>query len=209
MTLLPHRPHSERSRGTPARRATVAVMLAIGGLAFTAFAQAGVVQYTVEGTFDSGNLTGRSYLESFTFDDASKPATLGLIPWETPLLSYSLEVEGIAKHWTVADWPLEHTFAQWVDGSGYLNSLATLETPGPAGQQLAVSTYYDDGAPHSRSKTVKWNEWSVWNVLQTNSSDTNPLVSVMASPVPEPSTAAMLLLGLVGLAAGRRRSRRG
>jgi len=145
-----------------------------------------------------------SYSEVFTFDDASRPGVLGGVPWTTELLSYGLDVQSQSKHWTLADWPSAHTFSQWVDTSGYLNSLSHLATPGPFGSPPAVSDFFDDGAPHSRSKHVKWYDWSIWNTIHTDSTDFDPKVTIAA--IPEPSSFVLLLTGLLsGMVVLRRR----
>lgn len=181
---------------------SVMAFAAILGLALSNTASAGVMKYSVKGTFDTGNLAGLTYIETFTFDDSSKPNAIGSIPWTTELLSYGLDVQSLSKHWTLADWPMEHTFSQWVDINGYLNSLAYLAAPGPSGNPPAVSEFFDDGAPNSRSKHVKWYDWSVWNTYQTDSTDFDPVVTV-----PEPSSVAALLIGLISMIVSRRRHR--
>jgi len=197
--------HSRRktrcARQVPVKSVVIA-FAAVLGLAFSTPANAVLMQYSVEGTFDTGSLAGLHYSEVFSFDDASRPAVLGSAPWTTPLLSFGLDVESLSKHWTLADWPLEHTFSQWVDSNGFLNSLAYLATSGPPGDPPAFVQYFDDGAPHSRSNDVKWYDWSVWNTIQTHSTDIDPLTTV--TTIPEPSSLATLLVGLVGMIAFRR-----
>ena len=170
---------------------------ALLGLSLASAANAGVIQYQVNGTFDSGSLTGLHYSQTFRFDDASRPAVLGAVPWETDLLSFSMNVESMSKQWALEDWPAAHTFSQWIDASGYLNSVAYLATPGPEGEPPAFVRYYDDGAPTSRSNHVKWYDWPRWNSFATDSIDTNPDIRISA--IPEPSAAAMLLAGLFGV----------
>ena len=164
-------------------------------LTFANIASAAIMQYSIEGTFDTDSLAGLDYLEIFTFDDSSKPNVLGSVPWTTEILSYSLDVESLSKHWTLADWPMEHTFSQWVDTNGFLNSRAYTATPGPPGNPLgnppAFTEFFDDGAPNSRTYHVKWYDWSKWNTFQTNSMDFDPTATVTA--VPEPSS----ILGLL------------
>jgi hypothetical protein len=193
---LPSLAKTRRQLRGIARSIAAALAICVGLLA-SGNVSAVVLKYEIEGTFHSGTLSGLGFFETFTFDDASKPAELGSVPWTTPLLSYSLEVDGHTKHWTLADWPLEHTFSQWVDANGFLNSLARVATPGPQGQPPAFSEYFDDGAPDSRSKHVKWYDWSVWNTFETDSESIEPLVAITV--VPEPSSLAMLLVGLIAL----------
>jgi hypothetical protein len=185
-------------------KSIVVVFAAFLNLAFSSTASAAIIQYRVEGTFDIGNLTGLDYLELFTFDDSSKPNVLDNIPWTTEILTYDLDVESLSKHWTLTDWSMERTFSQWVDSNGFLNSLAYLATPGPPGNPPAVSEFFDDGAPNSRSKTVKWYEWPRWNTRQTNSTDLDPTVTV--TTVPEPaSTLSLLALTTFGAASTLKR----
>lgn len=182
------------------RKAVKSIVMAFAaflGLSLSSTASAGIIQYSIEGTFDAGNLAGLGYSEVFTFDDSSKPNVLGSVPWTTELLSYSLDVESLSKHWTLVDWPMEHTFSQWIDTNAFLNSLAYLATPGPEGNPPAVSEFLDDGAPNSRSKHVKWYDWSVWNTIQTVSTDFDPIVTVTA--VPAPSSVLLLLTGMIGM----------
>ncbi len=175
-------------------------------------AQANPVRYTVSGVFDTGSLMGKRYLESFTFDDAGRPAVLGSTPWTTPLLDFHLEVESQTKVWSLADWPLEHFFSMWIDPAGFTNSRAYVSTPGPLGNPPAFAEFHDDGAPHSRTEHVKWYDWSVWNTRQTDSLDEDPLVFI--AKVPEPVSIALVLLALLlvggqGLARRRGRTRQG
>jgi hypothetical protein len=176
--------------------------LALLWLSLSSAAHASIIQYQVDGIFDSGSLTGLHYSQTFSFDDISRPPVLGALPWETDLLSFSMDVEGMSKHWTIADWPLAHTFSQWVNGGGFLNSVAYLATPGPSGEPPAFVRFYDDGEPHSRTYHVKWYDWSVWNSIKTDSIDTDPIVRISA--VPEPSSMAMWLVGLIGMIVLRR-----
>lgn len=179
---------------------TVFKSIVIASVAFIGLgsnASAGITQYTIDGAFDTGNLAGLGYLEVFTFDDASKPSVPGTVPWTTPLLSYSLTVDSLSKHWTLADWPMAHTFSQWVDANGILNSRTYLATPGPTGSPPAVSEFLDDGMQHFGKKHVKWYDWPRWNTIQTDSTDYNPIVTV----VPEPSSVLLLLIGLIGVIA--------
>ena len=176
-------------------KSIVIAFVAFLGLGLCSTASASAIQYSIEGTFDAGNLAGLGYSEVFTFDDSSKPNVLDSVPWTTELLSYSLDVENHSKHWTLVDWPMEHTFSQWIDTNGFLNSFAYLATPGPSGNPPAVSEFLDDGAPNSRSKHVKWYDWSVWNTIQTDSTDFDPNVTV----VPEPSCVLLLLAGMIGM----------
>lgn len=184
------------------------VSLALLCLTLSTTASASIIHYQVEGIFDSGSLSGKHYSQTFSFDDTGRPAVPGALPWETALLSFSLNVEGMSKQWTIADWPLAHTFSEWVDGSGYLNSVAYLATPGPLGETPAFVRYHDDGAPTSRSSHVKWYDWSVWNTVQTDSTDSDPEFTI--SVVPEPSALAFWMAGLIGMfAMGQRRNRQG
>lgn len=164
-------------------------------------AQASLMRYTVSGIFDSGSLTGRHYLESFTFDDAGRPVLVGSTPWSTPLRDFHLEVESQSKVWSLDDWPLEHYFSEWMDASGFINSLAHVSTPGPLGNPPAYTDFHDDGAPHSRTYHVKWYDWDVWNTRQTESEDQDLLVLI--APVPEPGSMALVLLALL-LVGGQR-----
>ena len=164
-----------------------------------------LIEYRVEGVFDSGSLAGRNYLEVFSFNDSSKPDAIGGIPWTTQILSYSLDVEGVAKHFTVDDWTLEHTFSQFIGGRGLLNTRAFLSTPGPLGdppgEPPAFSEFLDDGlVPIPRQKRIKWYDWSKWNTVATDSSDLDPIVTITSISEP-PSIAiwslfSMLLFGL-------------
>lgn len=173
------------------------------GLALSSSARAGIIQYRVEGTFDTGSLAGLDYLEIFTFDDSSKPDVLGSVPWTTEMLSYSLDVESLSKHWTLADWPMEHTFSQWVDTNGFLNSRAYTATPGPPGDPPgnppAFTEFLDDGQPNSRTYHVKWYDWSKWNTFQTDSIGFDPTVTITAVPEPTPAF-SLLALGILGTA---------
>jgi hypothetical protein len=155
-------------------------------------AHSAIIEYRIDGFFETGSLAGLSYSELFTFDDSTRPSVLGSVPWITEILSYSLEVPAQPrldttrppKSWSLNDWPMEHTFSQWIDTSGFLNSYAYLATPGPAGFPPAISSFLDDGAPNSRSKHVKWYDWSVWNTYATDSKDLDPTVQVVPGPVP-------------------------
>jgi hypothetical protein len=174
------------------RSFVVALLAVCLSLAFSNAADAATVQYTISGAFDNGTLAGLTYLERFTFDNSSKPTVLGSVPWVTQLLSYDLDVETLTKHWTLADWPLEHTFSQWVDNNGFVNSRAYVATPNPPEIVPAFSEFFDDGAPHSRTDHVNWNDWSLWNTRKTDSTDVDPTVTI----TPEPSSGVTLLIGL-------------
>ena len=172
-------------------------------------AQAGLVRYTVSGAFDTGTLAGMRYVETFTFDESGRPAVLGSTPWITPLLDFRLEVESQTKVWSLADWPLEHSFSMWVDAGGFTHSRAYVATSGPFGSPPAFAEFHDDGAPHSRTHHVKWYDWSVWNTLQTDSLDNDALALIVQ--VPEPGSLALSLLALLLallLVGGKRAARR-
>ncbi len=188
-------------------RAILPASLLSAGLALSLAqpAVANPVRYTVSGVFDTGSLTGKHYLESFTFDDAGRPAVLASTPWRTPLLDFHLEVESQTKVWSLADWPLDHFFSMWIDPAGFTNSRAYVSTRGPLGNPPAFAEFHDDGAPHSRIYHVKWYDWSVWNTRQTDSMDLDP--SVFIAPVPEPASIALVLLALL-LVGGQCISRR-
>lgn len=171
-------------------------------LTFSSIASASIIKYNVSGIFDTGSLTGLSYLETFTYNDVTKPIILGITPWETDILSYSLTVDNHAKTWDLADWPLDHVFSQWIDVNGYLNSLAHLATSGPTGNPPAFSDFYDDGAPNSRSKTVKWYDWPRWQALQTDSEDFDPIVSI--NQIPEPDSRVLIYCALALMCLFRR-----
>lgn len=212
-----HQPDAaiRRLRGTldisaPPRRLTrailpTALLSAALALSLAEPALANPVRYTVSGVFDTGSLTGKRYLESFSFDDAGRPVVLGSTPWRTPLLDFHLEVESLTKVWSLADWPLDHFFSMWIDPAGFTNSRAYASTRGPLGNPPAFAEFHDDGAPHSRTYHVKWYDWSVWNTRQTDSMDLDPLVFI--APVPEPASAALVLLALL-LVGGQYISRR-
>jgi len=178
--------------------------LAIFGLSLSSSVGAAIIEYKVEGIFDTDTLSGRHYSQTFRFDDVTRPGELGALPWETDILSYSLEVEGMVKHWTIEDWPLGHTFSQWIDEGGHLNSLAYLASSGQAGEPPAFVRYYDDGAPNSRSEDVKWYDWPRWKSFRTDSTDNDPIVTISA--VPEPSSTALMLAALIGMIGVRRRN---
>lgn len=162
------------------------------------------MHYSVSGVFDSGSLTGLHYFETFSYDDAGRPAVLGSTPWTTPLLDLHLEVESQTKVWSLSDWPLDHFFSMWLDAGGFTNSRAYASTNGPTGNPPAFVEFHDDGAPHSRTYHVKWYDWSIWNTRQTDSLDIDPLVFI--GQTPEPGMLSLALLAV--LAAGGQRMRR-